>query len=55
MDWGIYGRKNVWAQFKVLFQNLHGRTDRNHKKLSKDNQCPGKVSEQMIPKYKPQV
>jgi hypothetical protein len=55
MDWRIYGRKNIWAQFEVLFQKLPGGTDRNHKKLSKDSQYPGQVLKQMISKYKPQV
>jgi hypothetical protein len=53
-NWKGFGRKRSWPNFKVLSQNLPGRTAGNHEK-PQDSQSPGRDSNPEPPKYEAEV
>jgi hypothetical protein len=34
MNWKGFGRKQLWPNFKILFQHLSGGAEENHEKTS---------------------
>jgi hypothetical protein len=39
---GLFGRKWLWLNFKVLYRQSPGETEENYEKLSQDSQSPGR-------------
>jgi hypothetical protein len=42
MNWKGSGRKRSWPNFKVLYRNSPGRTEKNTKTLNQDIRSPGR-------------